>query len=216
MDKLLFFSISVVAFASFFYPSIGMARPRRVVDTKGRAEMRSIQRRRGRTFQRRNFSAEGRALSGYSIGGYIGQWGNMPSIGVRGALPLSPLISLRMSISLLFAVRREPSFSLSSLSVELKIRLPSRSSALRHYTVTRLDFWPMLDPFNTSPSLSSISDKATFGISLLLGTESFLLEQLSLFLEAGFSSGMMISLSQIKSQFEAFGFIILSGFQIYF
>ncbi len=152
----------------------------------------------------------------FSVGGYVGHWGNMSNLGVRGVMFFTDYLSVRLNISLLFATDRENPFTFSCFSLALQIYLPSMLPSVRYYSVTRLDIWPMWDLFNTNPSLSSISDRPSFGLSLLLGGEAFLLPNLSLFLEVGFSSGIMLGLSQIKSQFEAFGFVMFSGFNFYF
>ncbi|TNE48424.1 MAG: hypothetical protein EP343_16315 [Deltaproteobacteria bacterium] len=150
------------------------------------------------------------------LGGYTGSWGNMPYLGLRGAIPLSPYLAMRLSLSLFFATQREPIISYTSLSLGLLVRLPTLFSFMRHYAVTRLDFWPLWNIMNINPEITKISERPTLGISILVGMEIFLVNSLSFVLEAGFSSGMIIGFAPIKTQFEAFGFVMQSGLQMYF
>lgn len=150
------------------------------------------------------------------LGGYAGSWGNMPFFGLRGAIPLSPYLAMRVSLSLFFATQREPVISYSGLSVGFLVRLPSFLSYIRNYAVTRIDFWPLWNLLNTNPEIVKVSEKPTFGLSILVGMELFVAQSLSFVLEAGFSSGMIIGFAPIKIPFEAFGFIMQSGLQFYF
>ncbi len=150
------------------------------------------------------------------LGGYTGSWGNMPYLGLRGAIPLSPYLAMRLSLSLFFATQKDPIISYTSLSLGLLVRLPTLFSFMRHYAVTRLDFWPLWNIMNINPEITKISERPTLGISILVGMEVFLVHSLSFVLEAGFSSGMIIGFAPIKTQFEAFGFVMQSGLQMYF
>lgn len=150
------------------------------------------------------------------LGGFAGSWGNMPYMGLRTAIPLSPYLAMRLSLSLFFATQKDPIISYTSFSLGLLVRLPTLFSFIRHYAVTRLEFWPLWNILNINPEITKISEKPTMGISILVGMEIFLVNSLSFVLEAGFSSGMIIGFDTIKTQFEAFGFVMQSGLQMYF
>jgi hypothetical protein len=149
------------------------------------------------------------------VGGVVGSWGGQAHFGLRGILPLSPHLSFRLSWSLMYQLQQPDPYSLNTFSLDLVIRLPSPYATLRYYAVTRLDFWPLWNLFNTNPAATKISRQPALGLSILLGLEGFLLPHLSLFLESGFSSGMMIGFAPILRPYEAFGFVIQSGFQTY-
>ncbi|MCB9640072.1 MAG: hypothetical protein H6728_04645 [Myxococcales bacterium] len=151
-----------------------------------------------------------------SVGGLVGTWGSSPQFGLRGVLPLSRFLAFRVGWTLMFHLKGEESYNLSAFTLDLVVRLPSPYKALRYYAVTRLDFWPLWNLFNTSPSVSKISTQPVFGLSVLAGLEGFLLPRVSWFLETGFSSGMVIGFAPIHRPYEAFGFLIQSGFQTYF
>jgi hypothetical protein len=153
---------------------------------------------------------------GLGLGGYSGTWGNMPYLGLRGTIPLSHHLSIRLSWSLLFATQREPPISFSGISVGFLVQLPSPIPSIRNYAVTKLDVWPMWNFLNTNPELSKISEGPTFGLSILLGMEFFLVHYLAFMFEIGFSSGMIIGLAPIQRPFEAFGLALQSGIQLYF
>lgn len=140
----------------------------------------------------------------------------MPVLGLRGAIPLSPYLAMQLSLSLFFATQREPLLSYTGVSLGLLVRLPTLLPAVRNYAVTRIDFWPLWNILNTNPEITKISDKPTLGISILLGMELFLVNSLAFVVETGFSSGMIIGFAPIQTQFEAFGFVIQSGLQMYF
>lgn len=140
----------------------------------------------------------------------------MPLLGLRGAIPLSPFLAMRLSFALCFATQRQPVLSYTNLSVGFLVRLPSLIPPIRTYAVTRLDFWPLWNVLQTKPEIIKISEKPTFGLSILMGMEIFLVNSLAFVLEAGFSSGMIIGIDTIRVQFEAFGFVIQSGLQMYF
>lgn len=150
------------------------------------------------------------------LGGYAGSWGNMPFFGLRGAIPLSPYLAMRVSLSMFFTTQREPVISYSGVSIGFLVRMPSFLSFIRNYAVTRIDFWPLWNLLNTNPEVAKISEKPTLGLSVLVGMELFVAQSLSFMLEAGFSSGMIFGFDTIKKPFEAFGFIMQSGLQFYF
>lgn len=150
------------------------------------------------------------------VSGLVGSWGSSPQFGLRGVLPLSRFLAFRVGWILMFHLKGEESYNLSTFTLDLIVRLPSPYKTLRYYAVTRLDFWPLWNFFNTSPAVSKISSQPTFGLSVLAGIEGFLLPRVSWFLESGFSSGMVIGFAPIRRPYEAFGFVIQSGFQTYF
>lgn len=151
-----------------------------------------------------------------SVSGLVGSWGGAPQFGLRGVLPLSRFLAFRVGWILMFHLKGEDSYNLSAFTLDLVVRLPSPHKALRYYAVTRLDFWPLWNLFNTTPAVSKISSQPVFGLSVLAGVEGFLLPRVSWFLETGFSSGMVIGFAPILRPYEAFGFVIQSGFQTYF
>lgn len=153
--------------------------------------------------------------SDLSLGGVIGQWGSSPLFGLQGTLPLSRHIGLRFSWVFQFYLEQDPKISFSTFSLGMLIRLPSPIRLIRHYAITRVDFWPLWNIFNTNPNVRQISDQPALGLSVLLGLELFFIQGLSFFLETGFSTGMVLSLGTIQRQ-NSFGFVLLSGLQAYF
>lgn len=155
-------------------------------------------------------------LHGVSIGGIVGTWGGVPLAGLRGALPLGERLSLRLGWALFFDLKDNKQLSYNKLSLDLLIRFPSPINSIRYYALTRLDFWPLLDTFGVNPRVKDISKMPTFGLSMLLGVESFLIPGFSLVLETGFSSGMLLGFAEIEQRYQSFAFVIQTGMQLYF
>lgn len=150
-----------------------------------------------------------------TIGGVAGTWGGVPIAGLRGGIPLGQRLALRVGWSLFFDLK-DKQLSYSHFSLDLLIRLPSPINAIRYYALTRLDFWPLWDAFGVNPKLRDISIRPTLGFSVLLGVEGFLIPGLALFLESGFSSGMMFGFAPIDQEYQTPGFVLQTGLQFYF
>lgn len=155
-------------------------------------------------------------LNDMSLGGVVGSWGGVPLAGLRGSFPVGKHLSLRVGWALSFDMQNEQPISYSKLALDLLIRLPSPLNSIRYYALTRLDFWPLWDFFGVNSKVRDISSQPTFGFSMLLGIESFLIPGFAMVLETGFSSGMLIGFSPIDSKYQSFGFVIQSGVQLYF